>query len=536
MIKDIFIPSKLGSYYISHKRVVSFKITTISVHATLFSFVGKKITIENTITVILQDQTQATLIAAIKKIGSTIGTYDEVVTSLISSAVICKELVLPFIGREKIKMILGYEIEPLLPFTLDEAVIDFIVTQENKETMQTTILVAAIRKSDLDNQVSYFEKAGIKLDSVTLDMFALYDFYKNTAPVAQSSLLVVDFSVDAIDILYIQQGILKSVRLVSYGLVTIMNRVDQATTSIMQHRILEGLLQHPAHEEQDVIHHDIAQKIIIDFCKQINLSLSFFKKQIPNFVTPSKIISLGIGTGIPGFLEQVKIHTDISAEIFDIKKNITKSNIVVHKKSKIDAKHSASIMVGLSAAHYGDVNFLSYTLDAAKNSLLYKQLISVAIITCTAFAGIYFYSQYQVRIWDVEYNKSKKELITKLKDQMDVDTKGMKRVTDIVAAAQAKLEQAKKVCFSFSPSNHSFLRYLEELSSKIDRESLGLDLKKLSIHDKEVTLQGKVKDFDVLETFEEELMELKNFTLKSKLPGELAFTVVLQAQDTQDAQ
>ena len=76
---------------------------------------------------------------------------------------------------------------------------------------------------------------------------------------------------------------------------------------------------------------------------------------------------------------------------------------------------------------------------------------------------------------------------------------------------------------------------MQELSSKIDRGSLGLDLKKLSIHDKEITLQGKVKDFDVLETFGEELMELKNFTLKSKLPGELAFTVVLQAQEDQDA-
>ena len=30
-------------------------------------------------------------------------------------------------------MIVGYEIEPLLPFTLDEAVIDFIITEENKE-------------------------------------------------------------------------------------------------------------------------------------------------------------------------------------------------------------------------------------------------------------------------------------------------------------------------------------------------------------------------------------------------------------------
>jgi hypothetical protein len=303
----------------------------------------------------------------------------------------------------------------------------------------------------------------------------------------------------------------------------------------MQQRILDGLLQHNGHEEQDIMNHEISHKIIIDFCKQITLSISFFQKQISNFIMPSKIVCLGIGTGIPTFVEQLTTACNVPVEILDVKKILAKNNIVMHKKAKIDARHSASIILGLSAVHYGDVNFLSFKQNDTKNSLLNKQLLSILIISCAAIAGMYFYSQYQLRIWNLEYNKSKKEITTKLKEQMDVDTKGMKRITDIVAAAQTKLEQAKKVCFSFSPSNHSFLRYLQELSSKIDRDSLGLDLKKLSIHDKEVTLQGKVKDFDVLETFGEELMELKNFTLKSKLPGELAFTVVLQAQEDQDA-
>lgn len=537
MLKNIFIPSRIGSYYISNKRVLTFELNASSVQASLISFVGSNIVIENSMFVPLQDQSQASTINAIKKIATTIGTYDEVVTSFVSSTVVFKELILPFIGREKIKMIVGYEVESLLPFPLDEAVIDFIVTQENKEKQQSTILVAAIRQLDLDNQTACFEKAGINLDAMTLDMFALYDFYMHGAYTLQdqTSLLLIDFSIDAIRILYIQQGVLKSVRLVSYGLATMMSKIDDGTSLLMQQRILDGLLQHNGHEEQDIMNHEISHKIIIDFCKQITLSISFFQKQIPNFIMPSKIVCLGIGTGIPTFVEQLTTVCNIPVEILDVKKVLVKNNIVMHKKSKIDARHSASVILGLSAVHYGDVNFLSFKQDGAKNSLLNKQLLSILIISCAAIAGMVFYSQYQLRIWNLEYNKSKKEITTKLKEQMDVDTKGMKRITDIVAAAQSKLEQAKKVCFSFSPSNHSFLRYLQELSSKIDRESLGLDLKKLSIHDKEITLQGKVKDFDVLETFGEELMELKNFTLKSKLPGELAFTVVLQAQEDQDA-
>ena len=537
MIKDIFVPSRIGSYYIFNKRVLGFELSATSVQASLIFFSGKKVVVENSMSIALQDQNPASIVSAIKKIATTIGRYDEVVTSLISSTIVFKELVLPFIGREKIKMIVGYEIEPLLPFTLDEAIIDFIVTDENKEKSQTTILVAAARQLDLENQTAYFEKAGIQLDNVTLDMFALYDFYRHGMYVAQAytSLLLVDFSVDAIRILYIQKGILKSVRLVPYGLASMMSSMDGDISSVVQHRILDGLLHNNTQEEQDVINQDIAQKITIDFCKQVTLSLSFFEKQIKNFVAPSKVICLGAGTGIPSFLEQASVHCQIPVEILDVKKVLNRSDMVINNKVKIDAQHSASLIIALSAAHYGDVNFLSKKQDIAKNALLNKQLLVILFISLASIAGVYFYSQYQLRIWDAAYNKSKKEMTNTLKEEMDVDTKGIKRVSEIVSAAQSKLDQAKKVCFSFSEQSHSFLRYLQELSTEIDRISIGLDLRKLSLHDKEVVMQGRVKDFTPeLDTFEKELMELRGFTLKGKRPGELDFTVTLQALDDQD--
>lgn len=535
MIKDIFVPSRIGSYYIFNKRVLGFELNATSVQASLLYFAGNKVVIENSMSITLQDQTQASVVNAIKKIAATIGSYNEVVTSLTTSAVIFKELILPFIGREKIKMILAYEVEPLLPFSLDEAVIDFIITEENKEKSQSTILVAATRQVDIENQAIYFEKAGIKLDNITLDMFALYDFYTHLDYISQvnTSLLLIDFSIDVIRILYIQQGVLKSVRLVPYGLAAMMSKIDDGTTSIMQQRILDNLLQYNGQEKQDGMNQDVAEKIITDFCKQISLSISFFQKHVIDFIIPSKIVCVGVGAEIPKFEEKTFESCRIPVDILDVKKIILKNNLIIHKKAKIDARYTPSLIIALSAGHYGDINLLSHKQNIVKNSLLNRQLITMLAISCIAIAGIYFYSQYQLSIWNFEYDKSKKEISTRLKSQMDLDTKSIKRINDIVSAAQAKLEQSKKVCFSFSQSNHSFLRYLQDLSSTIDRVSLGLDLKKISMHDKEVVLQGKVKDFEALETFTEELMELKRFTLKDK-PGELAFSVNLYAKDDQD--
>lgn len=534
MIQDVFVPSKIGSYYIFHKRVLGFEVTTSSVQASLIYFSRNTVSLENSMTIALQDQNPATIVNAIKKIATTIGKYDEVVTSLTSSAVIFKELILPFIGREKIKMIVNYEVEPLLPFSLDEAEIDFLITDENKEKSQTTILVAAARKSDLNVYTGYFEKAGVQLTNVTLDMFALYDFYRHTMYVAQAytSLLLVDFGIDAIRILYIQKGILQSVRLVPYGLSAMMGKLD-STNQLLSHGSLEDILEENAQVHDEQKQHEISQQLIVDFCKQITLSISFFQKQIKNFVAPARVICLGAGTQLPGFTDQASAICQIPVEILDIKKVAQRNNIQVNRKVKLDAQRSASLIIPLSAAHYGDINFLSFEQGKLHNRLLNRQLYTALLISVLTLAGIYFNSNYQLKKWDSAYDKSRKEMVLALKDQMDVDIKNVKRVSDIVSAAQSKLQQAKKVCFSFSQSNNGFLNHLEELTSKIDRVALGLDLKKISLQDKEVILQGKVKDFDALETFEEELMELHNFTIKDR-PRELAFSVTLLVKEEQE--
>ncbi len=534
MIKDVFVPSKIGSYYIFHKRVLGFEVTTNSVQASLVYFSRRSVILENSMNIVLQDQNPTTIINAIKKIATSIGTYDEVVTSLTSSAVIFKELVLPFIGREKIKMIVDYEVEPLLPFSLDEAVIDFLITDENKEESETTILVAAARKSDLDVYTNYFEKAGVQLTNVTLDMFALYDFYRHTMYVSQAytSLLLVDFGMDAIRVLYIQKGVLKSVRLVPYGLTAIIKKIDGTTENGLQ-EILNNILEHNRQDYNEHKPYENSEQLIAEFSKQITLSISFFSKQIKKFITPARIICLGAGTQISGFEDLASQGCQVSVEVLDIKRVAQRNNIQINRKIKLSGQHSASLIIPLSAGHYGDINFLLHEQRKVLNLLLNKQLLAVLFISIITFATMHFYSNHQLQQWNSAYEKSKKEMVKVLKDQMNIEVKSIKRVSDIVAAAQTKLEQEKKVCSSFSQSNNAYLKYLEELCAKIDRVSIGLDLKKLSLHDKEVILQGKVKDFDALETFEEELIELHNFTLKN-IPAELAFTVALQVKEDQE--
>ena len=130
MLHDILIPSRLRNYYLQSKRILSFEITPMMVQGLLIEFTGKTIHIKNKQSILLKDFSIQAQANALKKIASNIGKYDEIVTTLSSSAIIYKELTLPFIGRDALSMVVAYEVEALLPFALEEAAIDFIITKQ----------------------------------------------------------------------------------------------------------------------------------------------------------------------------------------------------------------------------------------------------------------------------------------------------------------------------------------------------------------------------------------------------------------------
>jgi len=91
----------------------------------------------------------------------------------------------------------------------------------------------------------------------------------------------------------------------------------------------------------------------------------------------------------------------------------------------------------------------------------------------------------------------------------------------------AKLDEEEAIWEGFAGKfKYSFLKYLQDLCVRIDREGIGLDLKKLIMNKENTTLIGQVRDYKALKTFEEELNESKLFKLIS-VPQKPKFEVKL---------
>ena len=176
MIRNVFIPEKIGTYYLFPKRIVGFDIGKTHVNATQLYLKGRTATIEKSIEVALEHGNSSSynerVVAALTTIAQQLNAYDAIHTSLSSSLVVFKELKLPFIGRDKIAMVVDFEVEPLLPFALADALVDCIVTKENKEEKTSEVLVAATQKVHVDEHLQFFHDAGMSVNVVTVYLFA----------------------------------------------------------------------------------------------------------------------------------------------------------------------------------------------------------------------------------------------------------------------------------------------------------------------------------------------------------------------------
>ncbi len=280
------------------------------------------------------------------------------------------------------------------------------------------------------------------------------------------------------------------------------------------------------------------------------MSLAFFQKQVKHFIPPVKIICFGAGTQIQGFADQITKLSNIGVEVLDFTRIALKNNIEISRKVKLQSQYSFALMLPLAAGDYGKVNFLTDKQLVTNRLLLTQQITAIVLLCIATIMGMYFYSNYQLKLWNTDYEKSKKQMANVIKDQMDVDIKSSKRVTDIVAAAQEKLEQTKKVCSSFDQTVHNnYLLHLQELCTAIDRQAIGLKLNKMVLGDKEIVLQGKIEQpvigkeqgrdtkqtaWDCLDIFTQELIQLQGFTLKN-IPAELTFNVTLEVKADQQA-
>ena len=159
------------------------------------------------------------LTTGLKKVAAKIDTKVPIRLNFPSSKVVIKELSVPFLDAEKIRKVVEYEIEPSIPFSLDQALIDFVIVDQSQVKESSTILVAAAQLSDVKKYIETFQKVGIEPAMLTVDVFALADLFTHTPPYNQTRTgsAIIDIGAQETRIALIEKQQLVTTRTINKG-------------------------------------------------------------------------------------------------------------------------------------------------------------------------------------------------------------------------------------------------------------------------------------------------------------------------------
>ena len=536
MIQDIFLPERIGSYYIFRQRLLGLDITKTHVHGTLVIASGSNVTISKQESASLSGDAShdEKVIAALPTILEKVGKVDHIVTAMPSSLVVFKELRLPFTTRDKIAMVIRFEVEPLLPFPPHEAVIDFIITKINTEDKSSQILVAAAQKKHVAEQLSLLEQAGCAPEKITVDMFALYGLYSEIPTYQNLNGLVVliDLNVHTTSIVTVHEKQIRIIRTLPYGLSSVAKdagtSADLKPQQVMDHLLRFGSKQGGSDGNEAI------QKSLSTFFNKIQFALSSTVNQLQNGAI-EKILLCGPGAEIKNIANFAQEHLGSPCELFDYAK------LTENKKYRIAANVNLSQPVLLSTAIAiptpAEEGFNLRTGDFAlpRQTLLIKQLVTACVLTLILFGTMITHNIIQTRRLRSEIAASSMEAEGELKERFKDIPEDEDELDEVLSTAKNELTKEEKTWRTFSSETRaSFLEYLLELSTRINKEELGFIPEELTIVDsvpREIILKAKVRDYPELTKLEQVLKESKLFTYVES-PSEPKFTMKIIAKQS----
>lgn len=511
MIKHIFIPERIDAYYLFGKRVAAFDIGQAEIHVTVALLTGYKRIIEKVFTERIEaDSTLSAderTVQALKLAAAKLGKYDEITAALPSSQVVFKELSLPFTGMKKIKMVVPFEVESLLPFSLDTAVIDSITTHEDSESGSTDVLVAAVKKDQINHMVQLFESAGLTVHRLTVDMFELYGLYKMVTPQTNNkkTFALIDLGFYATRLAVIINGQLKYIRSIPKGLITVARKLT-ALNSVDPNENLQHLMRVGINEVSDQTFSQQAQESFEELISEISFTIeSYTKKLKPEEQQLHKILICGAAADVPGITHFTTNSTKIDSQLFQ-PKQFLHNEVVQSKVTPLPNSFIVSIAAAITPEVTQEFNLQKAEIQKEENYIINSQLITLAALAGLIFLSFSLYSFFRLRNLRLAYRSAETEAINELKKSFKLKPAQTLNLTAANRAALNELKKQESAWHRLSAENrYSFLRILAELSRCIHAKDTQFDLTTLSIKEDTVKLYGSVPGYQQLIRLQNEL-------------------------------
>ncbi len=337
-IRKLIFPSIISGRRVISERFLGICIGETFIKGTVTKLSGSKKIIEKLIEVDFQDKTildfdgtvdQTLLCDGLEKVYKQAGSVDKIIVSLPANMFVFKELDMPFSEHEKIKMVLPFEAEPLLPFSIESSAIDFIKAP-GINTGPCKIMLCATENNILNGVSQALSKAKIKPDNITIDLISLTDLCTQTEnrAIADPNYVIISLSEKWTKIGFVDQGLLRFVKNIQFGSSDIILKVSQlAEIDYEQAKaMVQAEIENPELETQQNIYKSI-DATLSDLVKKIKFSIQSFNSKAENPLGLEKIIFFEEKISIPSLLTLCQQKLNIPCQRFSVEKLVNQKNI-----------------------------------------------------------------------------------------------------------------------------------------------------------------------------------------------------------------
>jgi len=490
MIKEIFLPEKTNGRRLISRRIIGMTIRENSVSAAQIYATSSSTQVERIVEAPIPpgapNRYNERASHVIKTLLQSVARYDQIRISIPSTIATFKELTLPFLDPDKIRMVIEYEVEAKLPFSINEAIIDFVITKKNTEEKTSQVLVAAVRKQDLQNIFDMYTLADIDPDTITVDLFALYGFYlqipeyKNL-PHATS---IIDIGATNTSVAFLVDGQMRLVRTISKGLQTIAQHVAEDTGTPLAQTVLD-LSSFGLEKPDDVAYTQAIAKHISTFLNDIQFTLNSFSLKLNFYQEISKILFVGLGDTIKGFNEFASTMLQISCEPFSSKKLFKAKNFKNKSKQFIDSetKYTLALATAISYPPHDHFNLRKKEFTKTSSPLMNKQIMMSVLLTIVIFLVIGVRGFFQINDLRATLKHKEKQAVVQLKKIFPPGHKSLKksRLKALFRDASREVRDRQEAWQPFFQENLQPLEILKDLTQTMDKRSFNIKVQKISI-------------------------------------------------------
>jgi general secretion pathway protein L len=415
-----------------------------------------------------------------------------VVSAIPAQATFVRNLPLPFRDPRKIREVLKFEIEPHIPYPVEDVIVDFAKIR-NLDTGGCEVLAVAVSKKVMADHLHILDLAGLAPEMVDWEIFGELNSYLAWRPLAESGpVALINLGATKTTVKIIQDGSLRFTRSIVRG--------GNALTESIRQRLTLTSAQAEAMKlsDRDRDRASIAETIetfLGMLAKEIDHTLLAYNTRAGEEPV-QEIVLLGGGARLPEAVPFFEAHYGLPTTLFDMDQRL-------FPPSPMSLQPQAGLVMpvalGLASRQ---LNRRALGLDFRQEEFALRksydevrgQLLSLGGMVALLVGLSLFDLYYHLRTKETQFAVLQRQV-----DAMFHETfPEMRRVSNAVGQGQEKLREIEanlKGVGTLSGPQGSALEMLRELA-RLTPQGLPVKITDLTISTEGISISGETQSFD----------------------------------------